>query len=92
MRHTKEEKRAVFIPDINQEEKLWKHDENLKKHQEEIKESFLDSLIKNASKGVEHVIDTVSSVVTGAARVVGSVVSGAVSAVRSVGSWISSWF
>ena len=92
LRHTKEEKRAIFIPDINPEEKLWAHDENLKKHQQEIKESFLDSLIKNASKGVEHVIDTVSSVVTGAARVVGNVVSGVASAARSFGSWVSSWF
>ncbi|OOF45529.1 GTP-binding protein [Rodentibacter trehalosifermentans] len=57
LRHTKQEKRIVFANEINQDPRMWQKDENVEKHQKEIKDSFLDSLMKVVGKGVEILID-----------------------------------
>ena len=53
LRHTKQEKRAVFIQDINKDKTMWEDDEDLKKHSKEIKESLWDSIRSSASKGAD---------------------------------------
>ena len=53
LRHTKIEKRALYIQDINKQEEMWKDDEDLKKHQAEIKKSVMDSVIESASNGAD---------------------------------------
>ena len=38
LRHTKEEKRAVFAQDINEDKKMWEDDDRLENYREKIKE------------------------------------------------------
>ncbi|MFO3907288.1 GTPase family protein [Enterobacter sp. 186315] len=51
LRKTKEEKRVVFVNDINKKEKMWEKDDKLENYQKEIEESFFGSLVKSVSKG-----------------------------------------
>lgn len=64
LRHTKEEKRIVFADEINKDPKMWEKDENLKKHQKEIQNSFIESAIKVLSKGAEMVADAIMKPIT----------------------------
>ncbi|OOF41930.1 GTP-binding protein [Rodentibacter rarus] len=59
LRHTKQEKRIVFAEEINRDPKMWQKDENVEKHQKEIKDSFLESLMKVVGEGVEILADKV---------------------------------
>lgn len=97
LRNTKNEKRAVFMQDINKDAKMWKDDDKLQDYQAEIKKTFLESVQEAASKGAEiggdigekigetllggKIGGTVGKVLGSAA---GAVISGAVSAVTSV--------
>lgn len=51
LRKTKEEKRVVFVNDINKKEKMWEKDDKLENYQKEIEESLFGSLVKSVSKG-----------------------------------------
>ena len=51
LRHTKEEKRAVFAQDINRDKEMWKDDDKLENYREEIQKSLWDSVKDGASNG-----------------------------------------
>ncbi len=53
LRHTKKEKRIVFAQDINKKKEMWEKDDRLENYQQEIKKSFIDSVIETASKGAD---------------------------------------
>lgn len=87
--HTKPEKRAVFIQDINRNDAMWKDDDKLKNYREETRNSMLDSIKSSASKGAE-VGESIGGALFGKTgsvlgKVVGTVVGGLVGLVSS--SW-----
>jgi hypothetical protein len=88
LRHTKSEKRAVFVQDVNKNETMWEDDEDLTKHREEIKTSVWGSIKESASKGAD-IGGDIGAIFGGVGRAVGTVIGGAVGA---IGGWISSWF
>lgn len=51
LRHTKKEKRIVFAQDINQKKEMWEKDDKLANYQEEIKQSFIESVAEGMSRG-----------------------------------------
>ncbi|UUC96748.1 GTPase family protein [Comamonas sp. C11] len=53
LRHTKEEKRAVFAQDINSDKEMWKDDDRLEDYRTEIKETLLESIKNSASAGAD---------------------------------------
>jgi predicted GTPase len=90
LRHTKAEKRAVFVQDINKNEEMWKSDDRKENYRKEIKESFMDSLVGSMEKGASIGRDIGNLVGLGG---VGAFVGGAVGAVSSVFSSVfSSWW
>ena len=80
LRHTKQEKRAVFIQDINKDKTMWEDDEDLKKHSKEIKESQWDSIRSSASKGAD-IGGSIGKVFGKTGEAIGSVIGGAIGAV-----------
>ena len=53
LRHTKEEKRAVFSQDINRDTKMWESNDAAENYHYEIKTSIWDSMVAGASKGAD---------------------------------------
>lgn len=53
IRHTKQEKRAVFVQDINKDKKMWQDDDKREDYKAEIKKSFLGSIGMGASLGAK---------------------------------------
>ncbi|MGL5727390.1 MAG: GTPase family protein [Plesiomonas sp.] len=53
LRHVKEEKRAVFIADINRDSKMWEHDDRLEDYREEVKATLWESVVSGANKGAD---------------------------------------
>lgn len=53
LRHTKQEKRAVFIQDINKDEKVWRDDDRREDYKAEIKKSTWDSVVASAISGAK---------------------------------------
>jgi predicted GTPase len=91
LRHTKVEKRAVFIQDLNKNENMWKYDENLVAHTIEIKESLWESVKSSASKGAD-IGEEIGSVFGSVGRTAGSAIGGAVGgAVGFIGSITGFW-
>jgi len=90
LRHTKEEKRAVFAQDINKDKKMWEDDDQLEDYRTEIRESMWESVKSSASKGAD-IGGEIGSIFGSAGRAVGTVVGGAVGAVwgglKSLFSW-----
>nr|WP_314741675.1 GTPase [uncultured Haemophilus sp.] len=89
LRHTKEEKRSVFATEINQTKEMWEHDEDLRKHQNEIRESFIGSAIKAIGKGVGKAAETL---IENTIRPIAKVVETVSDVVSSVGSFVRSLF
>jgi predicted GTPase len=61
LNHTKEEKRAVFIQDINTNEQMWAKNDGLKDYGSEIKQKIRDSF---ASHG-EHILGEIGGFIAG---------------------------
>lgn len=53
LRHTKAQKRAVFIQDVNVDEQMWKDDDRLEDYRKEISISVLESIRDGASAGAD---------------------------------------
>ena len=51
LRHTKNEKRAVFVQDLNKNEEMWKDDDRLEDYREEAKKTMLESIKESAAVG-----------------------------------------
>lgn len=89
LRHTKQEKRAVFIQDINKDKTMWQDDEDIKKHSKEIKESLWDSITQSASKGADIGADIGGSLFGKTGELIGGAIGGFVGGV--VGIFSSFW-
>ena len=53
LRHTKQEKRAVFIQDINKDKTMWEDDEDYEKHSWSINDLLLKSIMGYVQAGAE---------------------------------------
>lgn len=83
LRHTKQEKRAVFIQDINKDKTMWEDDEDLKKHSKEIKESLWDSIRSSASKGAA-IGGSIGSTFGKTGEVIGTVVGSIIGGIAGI--------
>lgn len=88
LRHTKEEKRAVFAQDINKDKKMWEDDDKLEDYRTEIRESMWESVKSSASKGAD-IGGEIGGIFGSAGRAAGKVVGGIIGA-----GWgfVKSWF
>ncbi len=80
LRHTKEEKRAVFVQDVNKNKAMW-GDNDSTTYGEEIKKTWVDSLV-----------DTIGTAINVVSTVVDYVSSPITSVIKSVGRFFSSWW
>lgn len=87
LRHTKEEKRAVFAQDINRDKKMWKDDDRLENYREEIQKTLWESVKEGASKGAD-IGGDIGSIFGSAGRAVGNVIGGAIG---GIGSFFGLW-
>ena len=76
LRHTKNEKRAVFMQDINKDTEIWKDDDNLSDYRGEIQKSFFESVKEVVGEVVEVVAEKVIEVISKPIKVVVEVFSG----------------
>lgn len=53
LRHTKKEKRAVFVQDINKSSEMWKDDDRLEDYRVEAQKSIWESITEGASSGAD---------------------------------------
>lgn len=53
LRHTKMEKRAVFIQDMNKDKDMWKKDDKLEDYENEIKKTLFESTVSGLKEGAE---------------------------------------
>lgn len=85
--HTKPEKRAIYINDINKDKKMWEKDDQLEDYTSSIRASLWDSVISAAKSGGYHG-EAIGKAfgTTGATigRAVGTVIGGAAGAFRSL--------
>lgn len=92
LRHTKQEKRAVFVQDINQDKRMWEDDDELEDYRTEIKQSIFESIKSAASKGAD-IGGEIGSLFGAPGRAIGSAVGAVVGGVvGAVTSFFSSWF
>ncbi len=84
LRHTKPEKRAVFIQDINNDQSMWEADDQLEDYKEEIRGSMFESIVASAAAGAD-IGGKIGSMIGmgGAGRVIGGAVGGAWGAITS---------
>lgn len=80
LRHTKEEKRAVFAQDINKDQKMWQDDDELENYREEIKQTLWESVKENASRGAE-IGEKIGEIFGEKGKICGRAVGGAIGAV-----------
>ena len=85
IQHTKEEKRAVIIQDVNRNEEVWEDDDGLLNYISKVKDLVMESMLGTVLKGVasaaNFLINGISSVASG----IGSFASKAAS---TIGSWL----
>ena len=89
LRHTREDKRVVFMQDLNRQEEMWQKDDQLENYQEEIKSSILSSLAQVALKAVPAVIE---SLLPAVGRALPTVARTIVDVGSRFFSSVSSWF
>ncbi len=81
LRHTKEEKRAAFISDINQNKQMWEKDDQLENYREEISSTIWGSVAKGASKGAQLGATLGATIAGPVGAKIGGVVGGVVGAI-----------
>lgn len=80
LRHTKAEKRAVFIQDLNKKKDMWEDDDRLEDYKQEVRKTLWESVTETASKGA-NVGGAIGKIFGGVGESVGRVVGGVVGAV-----------
>lgn len=80
LRHTRPEKRAVFVQDVNRDERMWVDDDKREDYRGEVRKALLESVIEHAAVG-RTVGGAVGSVFGPKGRVVGEAVGTAAGAV-----------
>ena len=78
IQHTKEEKRAVIIQDVNRNEEVWEDDDGLLNYISKVKDLVMESILGTVLKGVSSITQTL---IKGTYKIV----SGAIS---TIGSWL----
>lgn len=91
LRHTKQEKRAVFEQDLNKDSEMWKDDDQLEDYRSEIRETMWESIKSTASKGAD-IGGDIGAIFGSAGRAVGAAVGGAVGAVVGAVKSLFSWW
>lgn len=86
--HTSEKKRIVFAKEINQNQEVWAKNDDLKDYQKEVKDSFLESLLRTLSDGISDGIDQISK---GVERIFDTGKE-LVKTVAKGFQWVKSWF
>lgn len=85
--HTRPEKRAVYINDINKDKKMWEKDDELQDYTSNIQASLWDSVVSTAKSGGDYG-ESIGKVFGAAGglvgRAVGTVVGGAVGVFKSL--------
>ena len=76
LQHTKEEKRAVIVRDMNRNEEVWEDDDGLLNYISKVKDLVMESILGTVLKGVSSITRTIVEGVT-------SLASSAISTVRS---------
>ena len=66
LQNTPEEKRVVYVQNLNQEEVMWKDNDDLKDYRKGILESILGAAVGVLAEGVANVVNGVANVVEGA--------------------------
>lgn len=66
LQNTSEEKRVVYVQNLNQEEVMWKDNDDLKDYRKGILESILGAAVGVLAEGVANVVNGVANVVEGA--------------------------
>jgi predicted GTPase len=81
---TKNEKRAVFINDINNDAEMWTHDDGLKDYRSEVKETMFASLSKSVMSGVAMGAEIGGQLFGAPGKILGAVAGGVIGAFLSV--------
>lgn len=91
LKYIKEEKRAVFVQDINKDSEMWKDDDRLKDYRGEIQRTLWYSVIDNASKGAD-IGGDIGSIFGNIGRSIGGAIGGFVGAISGfVGGIFDLW-
>ena len=88
---TPAEKRAVYVNNINQDENMWKDDDELLDYGEETKRTILQSVMDSASEGADiggEIGEVFGPAGETVGRVIGTVVGGAAGVVKGIGGGI----
>ena len=88
---TPAEKRAVYINNINQDENMWKDDDELIDYAKETKRTILQSVMDSASEGADiggEIGEVFGPAGETVGRVIGTVVGGAAGIVKGIGGGI----
>ena len=88
---TPEEKRAVYVNNINQDENMWKDDDELIDYAKETKRTILQSVMDSASEGADiggEIGEVFGPAGETVGRVIGTVVGGAAGVVKGIGGGI----
>ena len=85
---TPEEKRAVYVTTLNQDENMWKDDDELIDYAKETKRTILQSVMDSASEGADiggEIGEVFGPAGETVGRVIGTVVGGAAGVVKGIG-------
>ena len=88
---TPEEKRAVYVTTLNQDENMWKDDDELIDYAKETKRTILQSVMDSASEGADiggEIGEVFGPAGETVGRVIGTVVGGAAGVVKGIGGGI----
>ena len=91
IQHTPKKKRLIYAQNVSRKAEVWRDNDELKNYGEEIRKSFLDTVIDCASDGTD-IGGEIGSILGKAGEVVGKVVGGVAGAVwGAVKSFFSWW-
>ena len=83
IQHTKEEKRAVIIQDVNRNEEVWEDDDGLLDYISKVKDFVMESMLGTVLKGVASAANFLINGISSMASGIGSFASKAASTVAS---------
>lgn len=88
--HTKPEKRAVYINDINRDKKMWEKDDELEDYTSNIQQSIWDSVRSSMATGGD-IGREIGGVLGPAGRAIGGAIGGAVGAAIGISKRLKFW-
>lgn len=90
LRHAKEDKRAVFIQDMNKNSDMWKDDDGLVNYRDEVRKTFMESVVSSAAEGASlggSIGKIFGGVGEAVGRAVGGVIGGLWGGIKSIFGW-----